>query len=373
MRSWPTAAPGRRSSSSPWPEDVARIDIGDFETDSRPRPRGSSAGSRPSRWRMAFATRSSSTVDTRGTCRRPEPAGCGAGRLRSSDVVARVLASGLVPPRPRARGPRGRAGGVVRPSPRRRRVLRGGRAPARPPRTRRRPGRRGPRARVHGRAHRIGSVRGRRQSRLRRRRSAARPLVAAPAWEAHRTERTKAVIVVHLYGRPAEPPATDLPVVDDAAQAHGALLPGPGERGDGVLLLPDEEPRRYRRRRRGHHRRRRARGRDSPAAGARHGRAVRARRSIAELPPVRARSRLAAAVAARAGGRHRAATLDRSRPPRRGAGVALAGRPRRPRPPPRRVPRRRPQHHPRSACRQRRRVRCPLPARASPSSPPTGS
>jgi dTDP-4-amino-4,6-dideoxygalactose transaminase len=47
--------------------------------------------------------------------------------------------------------------------------------------------------------------------------------VAAPAWEAHRTERTKAVIVVHLYGRPAEPPATDLPVVDDAAQAHGAL------------------------------------------------------------------------------------------------------------------------------------------------------
>ena len=50
--------------------------------------------------------------------------------------------------------------------------------------------------------------------------------VAAPAWEAHRTERTKAVIVVHLYGRPAEPPATDLPVIDDAAQAHGALHPG---------------------------------------------------------------------------------------------------------------------------------------------------
>ena len=37
------------------------------------------------------------------------------------------------------------------------------------------------------------------------------------------TERTAAVIVVHLYGRPAELPATDLPIVEDAAQAHGAL------------------------------------------------------------------------------------------------------------------------------------------------------
>jgi dTDP-4-amino-4,6-dideoxygalactose transaminase len=38
-----------------------------------------------------------------------------------------------------------------------------------------------------------------------------------------RTERTKAVIVVHLYGRPAELPDTDLPIVEDAAQATGAL------------------------------------------------------------------------------------------------------------------------------------------------------
>jgi dTDP-3-amino-3,4,6-trideoxy-alpha-D-glucose transaminase len=41
--------------------------------------------------------------------------------------------------------------------------------------------------------------------------------------EAGRTKRTKAVIVVHLYGFPAELPATDLVVVEDAAQAHGAL------------------------------------------------------------------------------------------------------------------------------------------------------
>ncbi len=44
-------------------------------------------------------------------------------------------------------------------------------------------------------------------------------------WDAARTERTKAIIVVHLYGRPAEVPVTDLPVIEDAAQAHGALDP----------------------------------------------------------------------------------------------------------------------------------------------------
>jgi dTDP-3-amino-3,4,6-trideoxy-alpha-D-glucose transaminase len=40
---------------------------------------------------------------------------------------------------------------------------------------------------------------------------------------AHRTPRTRAVIVVHLYGYPAPLPITDLPVIEDAAQAHGAL------------------------------------------------------------------------------------------------------------------------------------------------------
>jgi dTDP-4-amino-4,6-dideoxygalactose transaminase len=39
----------------------------------------------------------------------------------------------------------------------------------------------------------------------------------------HRTARTRAVVVVHLYGYPAALPVTDLPVVEDAAQAHGAL------------------------------------------------------------------------------------------------------------------------------------------------------
>jgi dTDP-3-amino-2,3,6-trideoxy-4-keto-D-glucose/dTDP-3-amino-3,4,6-trideoxy-alpha-D-glucose/dTDP-2,6-dideoxy-D-kanosamine transaminase len=37
------------------------------------------------------------------------------------------------------------------------------------------------------------------------------------------TPRTKAVIVVHLYGYPADLPATDLLIIEDAAQAQGAL------------------------------------------------------------------------------------------------------------------------------------------------------
>ena len=41
--------------------------------------------------------------------------------------------------------------------------------------------------------------------------------------DAGRTARTRAVVVVHLYGYPAELPVTDLLVIEDAAQAHGAL------------------------------------------------------------------------------------------------------------------------------------------------------
>ncbi len=49
--------------------------------------------------------------------------------------------------------------------------------------------------------------------------------VTADAWERARTSRTRAVVPVHLYGRPAEEPAIDLPVLHDAAQAHGAIVP----------------------------------------------------------------------------------------------------------------------------------------------------
>ncbi len=47
--------------------------------------------------------------------------------------------------------------------------------------------------------------------------------VTTQSVEAGTTARTKALIVVHLYGYPAELPATVLPVIEDAAQAHGAL------------------------------------------------------------------------------------------------------------------------------------------------------
>jgi dTDP-4-amino-4,6-dideoxygalactose transaminase len=40
------------------------------------------------------------------------------------------------------------------------------------------------------------------------------------------TDRTRVVIPVHLYGRPATVPAIGVPVLEDGAQAHGALDPG---------------------------------------------------------------------------------------------------------------------------------------------------
>lgn len=40
---------------------------------------------------------------------------------------------------------------------------------------------------------------------------------------AARTDRTRAVVVVHLYGRAAALPLTDLPIIEDAAQAQGAI------------------------------------------------------------------------------------------------------------------------------------------------------
>jgi dTDP-3-amino-3,4,6-trideoxy-alpha-D-glucose transaminase len=70
------------------------------------------------------------------------------------------------------------------------------------------------------------------------------------------TDRTRAVIPVHLYGRPAELPDLGVPIVEDAAQAHGALEPGApsaaaaysfyptknlGGIGDGGAVLTDDE------------------------------------------------------------------------------------------------------------------------------------
>lgn len=52
------------------------------------------------------------------------------------------------------------------------------------------------------------------------------------------TARTRAVIVVHLYGRPAELPVTDVPILEDAAQAHGAVRHDPRSRAVAYSFYP---------------------------------------------------------------------------------------------------------------------------------------
>jgi dTDP-3-amino-3,4,6-trideoxy-alpha-D-glucose transaminase len=73
---------------------------------------------------------------------------------------------------------------------------------------------------------------------------------------AARTRRTRVVVPVHLYGRPAEFPDVGLPIVEDAAQAHGAVDPSApsaaavysfyptknlGGVGDGGAVVTDDE------------------------------------------------------------------------------------------------------------------------------------
>src|SRR5438046_1099651 len=52
------------------------------------------------------------------------------------------------------------------------------------------------------------------------------------------TERTRAVIPVHLYGRPAELPDLGVPVVEDGAQALGALDPRSGSAAAAYSFYP---------------------------------------------------------------------------------------------------------------------------------------
>jgi dTDP-3-amino-3,4,6-trideoxy-alpha-D-glucose transaminase len=70
------------------------------------------------------------------------------------------------------------------------------------------------------------------------------------------TERTRAVIPVHLYGRPSALPDLGIPVIEDAAQAHGATDPAAsslaqcfsfyptknlGGMGDGGAVVTDDD------------------------------------------------------------------------------------------------------------------------------------
>lgn len=79
------------------------------------------------------------------------------------------------------------------------------------------------------------------------------------AAEAAVNERTRAAVVVHLYGRPAELPQLGVPVIEDAAHAHGALggaggaggiaaaysfypTKNLGGIGDGGAIVTDDDP-----------------------------------------------------------------------------------------------------------------------------------
>ncbi len=52
------------------------------------------------------------------------------------------------------------------------------------------------------------------------------------------TDRTRAIVVVHLYGRPAGLPVTELPIIEDAAQAMGALHPHSGSAATAYSFYP---------------------------------------------------------------------------------------------------------------------------------------
>ena len=127
------------------------------------------------------------------------------------------------------------------------------------------------------------------------------------------TDRTRAVIPVHLYGRPAPLPDLGVPVLEDAAQALGALDPASGSAAvacsfyptknlggitDGGAVLTDDDD---------------ARRDGALAAGTRADRGLRAHTCLDQRAAVGAGRRRAA--------RRPAASRRRQRPPARDRGA----------------------------------------------------
>ena len=220
--------------------------------------------------------------------------------------LGEVLDSGPLHPRPGGRGLRARVRGLPRSPPRDRRGQRHRRADARAAGARRRPRRRGDRALVHVLRVGRGDPADRRAARLLRRRSRRRSASRQETVQAAITPRTKAVIVVHLFGNVApvaEIEALGVPVVEDAAQAagraRGRRAPRRLARHDrDLLVLPLQEPRRVRRRRRRRDERRRARRARADAALPRLARQGELRARRLQLAPRRDAGRAAADHAA---------------------------------------------------------------------------
>ena len=115
------------------------------------------------------------------------------------------------------------------------------------------------------------------------------------------TPRTKAIMPVHLFGRPAplaELAALGVPIVEDAAQAFGAEGVAHDRRRLDLQLLPDEEPLRPRRRRPRRRDRRGGRRPRAPAPLPRLARQGRLRARRLQLAPRRDPGRRAAALPA---------------------------------------------------------------------------
>ena len=210
------------------------------------------------------------------------------------DRIAEVLDSGSFILGPEVKAFEEEAARFLGVGRRRRRRQRHGRARHRPRRARSRARRRGHLPVLHLLRHGRVDRPPRRDARLRRHRPGhAQP---RPSGRRHEgvTERTKAILPVHLFGRPCDPAALPdgVPVVEDAAQAFGARV---GDRRAGSLaaaatfsFYPTQEPVRARRRRARHDRRLRAGGSRSAPPLPRVARQADVRRGRLQLAPGRA-------------------------------------------------------------------------------------